>query len=48
MTVGVLVFVIKSVAVDVGVLLKVGVTVAVSVGVTVSVGSFGDGVTVGV
>ena len=48
MIVGVLVFVIKSVAVDVGVLLKVGVTVAVSVGVTVSVGSFGDGVTVGV
>ena len=43
-----LVFGIKSVDVDVGVLLTVGVTVAVSVGVIVSVGASGDGVIVGV
>ena len=48
MTVGVLVFGIKSVDVDMGVLLIVGVTVAVSVGVIVSVGSSGEGVIVGV
>ena len=48
MTVGVLVFEIKSVDVDVGVLLTVGVTVAVSVGVIVSVGTSGDAVIVGV
>ena len=48
MTVGVFVFGIKSVDVDVGVLLTVGVTVAVSVGVIVSVGASGDGVIVGV
>ena len=44
MTVGVLVFEIKSVAVGVGVLLTAGVTV----GVIVSVDSSGDGVIVGV
>ena len=48
MTVGVLVFEIKSVAVGVGVLLTAGVTVGVSVGVIVSVDSSGDGVIVGV
>lgn len=48
MTVGVLVFGIKSVDVDVGVLLTVGVTVAGSVGVIVSVGTSGDAVIVGV
>ena len=48
MTVGVLVFGIKSVAVGVDVLLTVVVTVAVSVGVIVGMDSCGDGVIVGV
>ena len=48
MTVGVLVFGIKSVAVGVDVLLTVGVAVAVSVGVIVGMDSCGDGVIVGV
>ena len=48
MTVGVLVFGIKSVAVGVDVLLTVVVTVAVSVGFIVGMDSCGDGVIVGV
>ncbi len=48
MTVGVLVFGIKSVDVGVDVLLTVGVAVAVSVGVVVGMDSCGDGVIVGV
>ena len=48
MTVGVLVFGIKSVDVGVDVILTVGVAVAVSVGVIVGMDSCGDGVIVGV
>ena len=48
MTVGVLVFDIKSVVVGVGEAVDVGVKVTVDVGVIVSMASLGDGVLVGV